>query len=123
MVSHGKSFLALHMCSEQCVYDHSYHLLFSLQFHLDFIQTCMQRLQVAYDNLQQFHPGQIENEPADIQVSFNIEVCGVHCTFFYVHTVCKDGSSGCHRMTNTISSVLLDLLNTCKHFSLMCFSC
>ena len=31
---------------------------------------------MAYDNLQQFHPGQIENEPNDIQVSFNTEVCG-----------------------------------------------
>lgn len=34
----------------------------------------MQRLQVAYDNLQQFKPGQIENEPADIQSGFNTEV-------------------------------------------------
>ena len=45
-----------------------------MQFHLDFIQTCMQRLQVAYDNLQQFQPGQIEKEPAEIQESFNTEV-------------------------------------------------
>jgi ubiquitin carboxyl-terminal hydrolase 9/24 len=43
------------------------------QFHLDFIQTCMQRLQVAYDNLQQFHPREIEND-ANIKQSFNTEI-------------------------------------------------
>ena len=51
-----------------------YSKYFISQIHLDFIQTCMQRLQVAYDNLQQFQPGQIENEPADIQFGFNTEV-------------------------------------------------
>ena len=45
-----------------------------LQCHLDFIQTCMQRLQVAYDNLQLFKPGEIENETAEMQLSFNTEV-------------------------------------------------
>ena len=49
----------------------------SAQIHLDFIQTCMQRLQVAYDNLLQFKPGQIENEPPEIQVGFNTEVHSV----------------------------------------------
>ena len=59
------------------------------QFHLDFIQTCMQRLQVAYDNLQQFKPGEIENESMDMQLSFNIEV---HiyiytCMYIYIYIV------------------------------------
>ena len=58
-----------------------------VQFHLDFIQTCMQRLQVAYDNLQQFNPGEIKNEPTDIQMGFNIEVLG---TGYWVQTqVCN----------------------------------
>ena len=55
------------------------------QFHLDFIQTCMQRLQVAYDNLQQFKPGEIENESMDMQLSFNIEV-HIYIVHVYIYT-------------------------------------
>ena len=58
-----------------------------LQVHLEFIQTCMQRLQIVFDGLQQFKPGEIEQEPPSVQQSFSTEV--------HTCVLCRGGCKSC----------------------------
>lgn len=44
------------------------------QIHLEFIQVCMQQLQIIYESLQQYKPGEIEQEPPEVQQGCKAEV-------------------------------------------------
>ncbi|XP_064393950.1 probable ubiquitin carboxyl-terminal hydrolase FAF-X [Halichondria panicea] len=46
----------------------------SNQVHLEFIKVCMMRLQRIYEGLQQYQPGEIEQEPQEVQQGYNTEV-------------------------------------------------
>ena len=45
-----------------------------IQIHSDFIQMCMQQLQLIYKSLQQYKPGEIEQEPPEVQQGCKAEV-------------------------------------------------
>ena len=44
----------------------------------------MQRLQIVFDVLQQFKPGEIEQEPPSVQQSFSTEVHTCVYTYMYM---------------------------------------
>ncbi len=44
------------------------------QVHSQFIMVCMNRLQVTYEGLKQYKPGEIEKETPEIQNSHKVEV-------------------------------------------------
>ena len=45
-----------------------------MQVHLEFIKVCMMRLQRIYEGLQQYQPGEIEQEPQEVQQGYTTEV-------------------------------------------------
>lgn len=48
--------------------------MIAVQVHLEFIKVCMMRLQRIYEGLQQYKPGEIEQEPQEVQHGYNTEV-------------------------------------------------
>lgn len=44
-----------------------------LQIHSDFIGARMQRMEMIYENLCRYEPGEIEKEPTDLQTAYNNE--------------------------------------------------
>ena len=44
------------------------------QVHSQFIQVCMDRLQVTYEGLKQYQPGEIEKELPEVQQGHKTEV-------------------------------------------------
>ncbi len=53
-----------------------YNYMYVVQVHLEFIKVCMMRLQRIYEGLQQYQPGEIEQEPQEVQQGYNTEVAG-----------------------------------------------
>ena len=56
------------------VFSSYYVRLILVQIHLEFIQVCMQHIQLIYGSLQQYKPGEIEQEPPEVQQGCKAEV-------------------------------------------------